>query len=265
MALREHFETSGARLFRWRSYLPLFLLAVLIFWIREYYVPFQSQRAQTLWIAACFAVGLGGLVVRSFTVGRAAPGTSGRVTRKQEADHLNTTGMYSVVRHPLYVGNYLMWIATVLLAASGWIVLIVTLAFWLYYERIMAAEEAFLRGKYGQQFERWADETPAFIPSFKRWQPSPYRFEWRRVLRQERSGLLGLVVVFAAFDVYVTHLRHGRWALAFHWQLALALALALYLVMHIDKRRSRRRMAVANHSPQEDETSSGQAATGLSK
>ena len=32
--------------------------------------------------------------------------TSGRNTHDQVADSLNTSGIYSIVRHPLYVGNF---------------------------------------------------------------------------------------------------------------------------------------------------------------
>ncbi|NLL27934.1 MAG: DUF1295 domain-containing protein [Bacteroidales bacterium] len=37
-------------------------------------------------------------------------GISGKNTEKQIADFLNTKGMYSIVRHPLYLGDFLMWL-----------------------------------------------------------------------------------------------------------------------------------------------------------
>ncbi len=49
-----------------------------------------------------------GLALRVIVVGHAPYGTSGRNTREQVADTLNTTGMYSIVRHPLYLANYLI-------------------------------------------------------------------------------------------------------------------------------------------------------------
>ena len=45
------------------------------------------------------------------------------------------------------------------------------LVFWLYYERIMLAEEEFLRARYGKAFDDWAARTPAFLPNFRHWVP----------------------------------------------------------------------------------------------
>lgn len=42
------------------------------------------------------------------TIGQVPKGTSGRNTSQQVADTLSTDGVYSVVRHPLYLGNFLM-------------------------------------------------------------------------------------------------------------------------------------------------------------
>ena len=72
--------------------------------------------------------------------------TSGRNTSEgQVADTINQTGMYSMVRHPLYVGNFIMWLGIALFTASIWFVLLFIAVYWLYYERIMYAEEQFMR------------------------------------------------------------------------------------------------------------------------
>ena len=42
-----------------------------------------------------------------------------------------------------------------------WLPVIYSLAFWIYYERIMFAEEAFLRQKFGETYRRWAATTPS--------------------------------------------------------------------------------------------------------
>ena len=58
---------------------------------------------------------LSGLALRAYTVCTTPKGTSGRNTARQVADHLNTKGIYSVVRHPLYLANYLIWAGILLL------------------------------------------------------------------------------------------------------------------------------------------------------
>ena len=103
MALREHFEDSGHWLFRWRSYLPLVGLAVILLALREYEYPGHSETLDHLWEAVCLFVSFAGLAIRSYTIGHTPKGTSGRNTKHQVADRLNTTGAYSLVRNPLYL------------------------------------------------------------------------------------------------------------------------------------------------------------------
>ncbi|MCK7542256.1 MAG: isoprenylcysteine carboxylmethyltransferase family protein [Marinilabiliales bacterium] len=90
----------------------------------------------------------------------------------QLADELNTTGIYSVVRHPLYVGNFLMWLGPVLFLRSVWCIIIFVLAFWIYYERIIFAEEQYLRRKFGEAYDTWAFRVKAVIPGFRHYTKS---------------------------------------------------------------------------------------------
>jgi hypothetical protein len=80
--------------------------------------------------------------------------------------------MYSVVRHPLYLGNYFQWLGVAMLPRNPWVAVTVSLVFWIYYERIMFAEEEYLRRSFGSEFEEWAARTPAFIPDFAQWVPA---------------------------------------------------------------------------------------------
>ena len=54
-------------------------------------------------------------------VGFTPRGTSGRNTKEgQVAESLNTLGMYSMCRHPLYLGNLLMWLGIVMYMGHLW-------------------------------------------------------------------------------------------------------------------------------------------------
>ena len=102
------------------------------------------------------AVSLLGQLIRIFTVGFAPKNTSGRNTvNGQIADELNTTGIYSLIRHPLYLGNFFMWLGPVLFLRSVGFLIVFFLLYWLYYERIMFAEEQFLRRKFGEVYDKW--------------------------------------------------------------------------------------------------------------
>src|SRR5690349_5318517 len=201
MPLREEFVTTGEWLFRWRSYLPVVLLVpvVAVTWARGHtgLRPVPDRTGD----AFCLAVAMLGVVVRGIAIGSAPAGTSGRNTAEgQVASTVNTTGMYSVVRHPLYLGNFLNWMGVALFPRSGWLAVVIALAFWLYYERIMFAEEEFLRGKFGDAYERWAAETPAFLPDPRRWRAPTLPFSGRNVLKREYSAVFGVVACLTALD-----------------------------------------------------------------
>ncbi len=93
-------------------------------------------------------------------------GTSGHNTASQEASDLNTSGMYSIVRHPIYLANYFIMLGCTIYTGSWWLPLVVSILFWVYYERIAFAEEEFLRLQFGDQFTSWSVHTPSFFPTF---------------------------------------------------------------------------------------------------
>lgn len=236
MALREEFEATGEWLFRRRSHLPLVMLAVVLASLSGFRYPRSDHALDLLWELACLGVGLAGLAIRIVTVGYAARGTSGRNTHAQEAESLSTTGPYSVVRHPLYLGNYLMWMGPALFPRSVIVAVLVSLTFWLYYERIMFAEEEFLRRRFGSQFEDWAVVTPAFLPGLRRWRRPAVPFSLREVLRREYSGFFGLVMTFAMLEVVSDVAATGRVQLDGFWAASFGVALAVYLTLLVLKR-----------------------------
>lgn len=217
MALREDFEQAGTWLFQRRSFLPLLLLPLFYTAVRDFAHPGASHWMDLVWEAACLAISLSGFGLRIVTVGFAAPGTSGRNRHEQHALALNTTGPYSVVRHPLYLGNYLMWLGASLVPRAWWLPLLITLAFALYYERIMFAEEEFLRRRFGSAFGEWAKGTPAIVPRRLSWIPPDRPFTLRRVLRQEYSGLFALITVYTLLEVGGDLASTGRFAVDPLW------------------------------------------------
>lgn len=205
MALIHSFEKSGNFLFRNRSFLPLILFALSIPVI--YFTDCSIFSVNAFCALTTFAVVISasGFIIRAISIATTPKGTSGRNTKSgQVAESLNTTGIYSIVRHPLYLGNYLMWIGIVVYTFNIYFVIIVSLAFWLYYERIMFAEERFLERKFGDDYLNWSLKVPAFIPSFKNYIKNQTPFSWISILRREYSGFLATVISFAFID----HLRN---------------------------------------------------------
>jgi protein-S-isoprenylcysteine O-methyltransferase Ste14 len=236
VALREEFARSGAMLFRWRSYLPLLTLPLYVWALSRFSTRTADETLGASWDLFCIAVAFAGLAVRAVTVGQVPHRTSGRNTLEQVADSLNTAGMYSVVRHPLYVGNFLTWLGIAMFPQSWLVVLVSVMAFALYYERIMFAEEQFLREKFRDQFRTWADRTPAFFPRFSQWRASPVPFSVKRVLRREYSGFFAIVVTFTAFAGIREWFERGWLRLGPAWLAFLAAGVVVYVGLRYAKK-----------------------------
>ncbi|MEZ4889706.1 MAG: hypothetical protein R2779_03815 [Crocinitomicaceae bacterium] len=79
-------------------------------------------------------------------------------------------------------------------------VIIVSLLFWIYYERIMFAEERFLERKFGEDYINWSMKVPAFIPSCKNKVKSDIPFSFKTTLRREYSGITATILGFLFVD-----------------------------------------------------------------
>jgi protein-S-isoprenylcysteine O-methyltransferase Ste14 len=239
MALAEDFEKTGNWLFRRRSYLPLVLVAIataVIIVQKKELVNFHN----VYWNLGCFAVSMFGLLIRALTIGYTPRGTSGRNTKEgQIADALNTKGVYSVVRHPLYLGNFFLWFGLILYVGTPWFVIFSIAFFWIYYERIMFAEEQFIRAKFGQEYLEWSMKTPAFIPDLRRWQKPELPFSLSNVLKREYSGFFGNVVSFVYLNFVKNYFFDGNIWLDTKWQIGGIAGLVIYITLKLLKKRTR--------------------------
>ena len=207
MALQEELEKQGNWLFRHRSSLPLIILVLgTILYLRTEIYPetfiLEGTQYEDYFEFMCLAVSLFGLGIRVYTVGHTPRNTSGRNTAEgQVAEVLNTTGIYSVVRHPLYLGNFFMWLGPAMMTGNFWFIIAFCFFYWIYYERIMFAEEQFLRRKFESTYTNWAERVPAFIPNFKNFVKPGHTFSWKKVLKKEKNGLLATFLIFCFFNV----------------------------------------------------------------
>lgn len=234
-----HFEKAGNWLFARRSYLPIVCAGVILLALRNYKFPYVSHTLDQLWEVLCLAISLSGLAVRIATVGHAPKGTSGRNSKKQKAEVLNTTGMYSVVRHPLYLGNFLVWLGISLLPRIWWLSVILLLTFWLYYGLIIFAEEQFLQRRFGREFTDWAGKTPASIPKLRSWKRPALPFSLRTVLKGEHSTLFLIVVLFTLMEEAASLLTTGSPELDPMWLVLFTIALAQYVLFRTLKKHTK--------------------------
>ncbi|GGD93283.1 hypothetical protein GCM10011515_11340 [Tsuneonella deserti] len=183
-------------------------LAIAIMWFARDLGPFAGEQADRSWFVAGVVVATLGAVIRIFTSGWAALGTSGRVKAAAEAAELNTTGPYSLVRNPLYVGRIVNYTGMAMLSGSWAFAAITLLLSILIYERVSIYEEEFLRGKFGQAHADWAKDVPALFPRFHGWVKPKYNFWWKRMIWRERqkvfllwTSVAGTLFAYAGFDL----------------------------------------------------------------
>jgi protein-S-isoprenylcysteine O-methyltransferase Ste14 len=238
MALQEEFAALGNRFFRWRSYLPLFMGGLFVAALLSTPRPPAPLAPDRGWQWFSLLVSLAGLGVRFYTVGFAPRGTSGRNTLGQVAATLNTTGAYSVVRNPLYLGNFLIWLGLALFLKIWWCLLIVVLAFTLFYERIIFAEERFLQEKFGATFTDWAAVTPAIMPRLKNWAPPGLPFSLKAALNREYSSFFAAMASFTGVAVARASWQNGRLFLDTTWLLIFLVSLLIYLTIRYLKKKT---------------------------
>mgnify|MGYP002622631063 CR=1 FL=1 len=241
MALVHSFEENGNFLFRYRGQIPalLFLASIPVIYFTDYDWLKSEDSNQVVWLIIAALVSFLGQVVRAIAIGTANKYTSGRNTKEQVADALNTKGIYSTVRHPLYLGNYLMWIGIVLYVLNPWYVIVVTLLFWLYYERIMFAEERFLERKFGEDYISWSKSVPAFIPSMKNYKKSEIPFSMKTILRREYSGITATIIGFLFVEILRDYKLNDGFENNPNYWIVLGVALGISLVLRTLKHHTK--------------------------
>jgi protein-S-isoprenylcysteine O-methyltransferase Ste14 len=239
MKLLDQLVQDGDRLFRGRSYLPLLLVPVFIAGVITTAAPFSTRAYERAWEYLSVAVALAGLGLRVWAVGSAPSGTSERSTTNPRASQLRTTGVYSIIRHPLYVANALMALGLSLFPGVWYLPVVLVLATWLYYERIAIREEAFLADRFGAEFEDWSSRVAACRPSLAAYRPSVHAYSWKKVLRHEFHGLLVIAAGAFVLDAAQESLRARAWRVDAPWAWFFAASAVLFVVFAALKRGTR--------------------------
>lgn len=109
---------------------------------------------------------------------------------------LATTGAYSLVRHPLYLGNFLILAGFTLACANLWVVALVVFFLLFYYPAAIRYEDHKLEGIFGDDWRAWSGRTPAMFPTGLKWQ-SNQEAEWNMRQSMIRNGEL----VYTLFEI----------------------------------------------------------------
>jgi protein-S-isoprenylcysteine O-methyltransferase Ste14 len=186
---------AGNFLFRYRNALFPLVYALLIFRSPPIFSDFR--RAAVLGVA----VALLGQALRAMTIGLEYIIRGGR-NRMVYATSLVQGGMFAHCRNPLYVGNFLILVG-VGLASNSVVFVSCAIPFFAFsYWAIIAAEENYLRDKFGQEFEEYCARVNRLVPDLSgiRATLSGMRFNWSRLITAE----YGSTFVWIAAVILVT-------------------------------------------------------------
>jgi protein-S-isoprenylcysteine O-methyltransferase Ste14 len=238
MPLLQEMEQQGLVLFKYRGILPvIIILAGLGVYVHTKVTGNEITLIDEKYFEfICLGVALFGALIRAFTVGYTPYNTSGRNINSQVADAVNTVGIYSIVRHPLYVGNFFCSLGIAMLTQNLWFVLFFIVVYWLYYERIMVAEEQFLAKKFGERYTKWASVTPAFVFNFKLWKKNQVRFSLKKIIRGEKNIFFYIFLIIFIFSVTGEFAVNGKVEfLRPYWAIACLCWVVIYIVLKLLK------------------------------
>jgi protein-S-isoprenylcysteine O-methyltransferase Ste14 len=165
---------------------------------------FMDSAAADAWLnGAGLAIALLGQTWRVMIVGLAYIKRGG-VDKKVHADTLVTDGIFRHCRNPLYVGNIIVLFGLFVIYNNPWIYLFGGAFFLISYKAIVAAEEGFLKAKFGAAYEDYMQRVNRWLPSLGGLSKTfaSMRFNWRRVLIKEYSSWTSWMVAVCGLIAY---------------------------------------------------------------
>ncbi len=192
----ESFKLKIANLcFRYRaiSIVPIILIIYIFF------IPDDHGRYNNLISIIGFIIALSGGLIRMTSVGFSKPVTSGR-QNYLTAENLNTSGLYSLVRNPLYVGVFFIYNGVLIAYSSIYAIIFLNIFFIINYYFIICSEENYLKKQFGDSYENYLESVPSMIPNFRNYKKNEGKFHLFKVFLREKN------TTFYWFFLYVVSL-----------------------------------------------------------
>lgn len=115
-----------------------------------------------------FVAGLAFVIIGQSLRAYSAGHLSGRhIVTKIEADFLCTSGPYTFIRNPLYLGNFLVGLGICIALNEWYVYAILIIKYSFMYAIIIDYEERFLQEKFGKVYSEYKVNTGSFFPKSK--------------------------------------------------------------------------------------------------
>ena len=121
---------------------------------------------------------------------------------------LASTGPYALVRHPLYLGNFLILFGFTLAAANLYVTIGVILFFLIWYPAAIAYEDSKLENIFEDEWRAWSKNIRAIIPGRFRW--SDLKAEgWDTYQSLIRNGELPISLYLLSCGIWLWVVAHA--------------------------------------------------------
>jgi hypothetical protein len=130
---------------------------------------------------------------------------------------LVTSGPYTIVRNPMYLGTFLIGSGFILILWPWWILPVFGILFYLRFQRQIAFEEEHLGKLFGQAYEDYKQKVPPMFPTFDKLRRMkiqdvlPLKEAWNT---KEKRGLITWPLLALFLEVIKDKLLVGHWDVA---------------------------------------------------
>jgi len=162
----------------------------------------------------CFLVTLFGVLIRVYAIAYSP--------QKITSDKLITKGVYSIVRNPLYLGNFFIFFGITMMSQSWEIIITNSLLMLIFYSLVVLKEENVLYEKFKDEYALWAQKVNCFIPSFKNYQKPDEKFNLKNVIINEHDTWLLVTVCFVGLEVIRGYFEVNKFFLVSIWAILLS-------------------------------------------
>jgi len=197
--------TIGNFFFKYRNLIfPIFGLLIFLPSPAFFSEEASGENYYAIPLIAGFTIAIAGQVIRALTVGLKYIVRGGK-NKKVYAEDLVTEGLFHHCRNPLYLGNILMLMGVGLISNSLLFLMVMVPLFCFIYQAIVLAEENYLKGKFGTEYDNYTSHVNRWLPNLKGLSAtlSSTKFNWRRYVIKEYNTIYLLVV--SILIVLMTH------------------------------------------------------------
>jgi protein-S-isoprenylcysteine O-methyltransferase Ste14 len=177
----------GGLLFRLRDYTPIPFVIVMIIY---------ASVDQTSLVIGTLLMVIGETIRIK---GVSHIGGISRTKTYSTGQRLITSGLFSHVRNPLYIGNFFLSVGIVVVAnVHLYFTLLFILFFFLQYVPIVNWEENNLKKVFGKEFEIYMSKVPRWLPSLSKKVESGEQVtsDYKSAFKSEKNTLLAAVLLY---------------------------------------------------------------------